>query len=66
MWERINSGEWARVVPYIAFFLTFGVFLILLIRTLLMRKAHAEHMAHLPLEDQPDEDPTPNRPSQDD
>ena len=53
MWKRIIYGEWADVVPYIAFFLTFGVFLVLAIRTLMMRKKHAARLAHLPLEEQP-------------
>lgn len=50
MWKRIIYADWAEAVPYVAFFLTFGVFLVLAIRALLMRKKKAEHMARLPLE----------------
>ncbi len=56
MWKRVIYAEWADVVPYIAFFLTFGVFLVLAVRALLMRRKVAERMAQLPLEDQPDPD----------
>lgn len=57
MWKRIIYAEWAEIVPYLAFFLTFGVFLILSIRALTMRKQQATRLAHLPLEDQPAESP---------
>ena len=53
MWKRIVYAEWADVVPYVAFFLTFGVFLVLFTRTLMMRKPQAQRLANLPLEDTP-------------
>lgn len=51
MWKRIIYAEWTDVVPYLAFFLTFGVFLILATRALLMKKSQARRMAELPLQD---------------
>ena len=65
MWNRINYDEWANAVPYVAFFLTFGVFLILAVRAALMRRTHAEHMASLPLEDPSNKTSTPNCSSHD-
>ena len=53
MWKRIVYAEWADIIPYLTFFLTFGVFLILAVRALMMRRSQAERMAHLPLEDEP-------------
>lgn len=55
MWKRIVYAEWAEVVPYLAFFLTFGVFLILAVRALLMHRKDAHRLACLPLENNPRE-----------
>ena len=66
MWQRIIYAEWAEVVPYLAFFLTFGVFLILALRALLMRRAQAERLANLPLEEPSVTESPKNRFIQDD
>ena len=51
MWDRIQYADWADIVPYLAFFLTFGVFLIIAVRALFMRREKAQEMAELPLQD---------------
>lgn len=59
MFKRINYADWVEIVPYLAFTLTFAVFIILVIRTLKMGKANAERIASLPLETQPEAKRTP-------
>ena len=54
MFKRIIYADWVEIVPYLAFFLTFAVFLVLVVRTLKMGKANAERIASLPLETQPE------------
>ena len=66
MWKRIVYADWAEVIPYIAFFLTFGVFLVLAVRTILMHRRQAERMANLPLEDSPETIPSQTDFSHDD
>lgn len=51
MWNRIEWADWATLMPIIAFVLTAGVFVILVIRTILMKKEDVSRQAHLPLED---------------
>ena len=50
MWNRIEWADWAPLMPIIAFVLTAGVFVILVTRTILMKKDDVDHKAHLPLE----------------
>jgi hypothetical protein len=52
MFRRVVLEEWHQWVPYISFGITFAVFVIMVLRALLMRKDTADHMAHLPLENQ--------------
>jgi hypothetical protein len=51
MFKRIIYDEWTNIVPIISFCLTFGVFLAIVIRTLLLKKTTVSHMENLPLED---------------
>ena len=51
MFHRIIYDHWTDVVPILGFFLTFAVFLAALIKALMMKKEHREHMAALPLEE---------------
>ena len=66
MWKRVTYAEWADWVPYLAFFLTFGVFLVLVVRAILMRKTRVRHLANLPLDRPPGREPAPPRPDTDD
>ena len=50
MWNRIEWADWATLMPVIAFVLTAGVFVILVTRTILMKKDDVMHKANLPLE----------------
>ena len=50
MWNRIEWAEWATLTPIIAFVLTFSVFVILVTRTILMKKDKVSQIANLPLE----------------
>jgi hypothetical protein len=51
MWKRIDYADWVDIVPIIAFVLTFSVFVILVTRTILMKKPQVKQLASLPLED---------------
>ena len=57
MWKRIQYYEWADLVPYLAFFLTFGVFVVMSVRAIRLRREQALELAHLPLEDAPTSKP---------
>ncbi len=49
MFKRLVIEDWQQVLPVIAFSLTFGIFLVLSVRALLMKRSKADYMAHLPL-----------------
>lgn len=51
MFKRIIYEDWVSLIPIISFWFTFGVFLVIVIRALLMKKEHVRHMEHLPLEE---------------
>lgn len=51
MFRRVLYENWHNLVPVVAFFLTFAVFMVALIRALLMRKDIASAMSLLPLDD---------------
>lgn len=53
MFRRVVLQEWHTTLAAIAFGLVAGVFLLVLIRTALMKGDAADRMANLPLEDQP-------------
>jgi len=50
MFKRITYDEWTTIVPIIGFVLTFGAFLIIVVRALFMKKKKRDHLANLPLE----------------
>lgn len=50
MWNRIEWADWATLMPIIAFILTSGVFLVLVTRTIMMKKEDVARKARLPLE----------------
>lgn len=56
MFQRLTYESWTHGVPVLAFCLTFGVFLAITIRALLMSKTHREHLADLPLETESEPD----------
>lgn len=58
MFKRIIYENWTDGVAEISFWLTFGVFLAIVIRALLMKKKDVDHMGHLPLEDDEQAQPT--------
>lgn len=51
MFKRILHEEWANIVPIIAFFFTFTIFVVAIVRSFRMKKSTREHMSALPLED---------------
>lgn len=53
MFKRIIYDDWTNLVPLISFWFTFGVFLIITIRALLLTKDKVRHLENLPLEDDP-------------
>lgn len=57
MFRRVITDSWHDWAPLVAFVLTFCVFLFAFIRALLLRQKHVEHLAQLPLENDPPEPP---------
>lgn len=53
MFHRVTYEQWTTVVPVIAFILTFSTFLAITIKAFLMKKDKRDHLASLPLDDQP-------------
>ena len=51
MFKRIIYDDWTTIVPIISFWLTFGVFLVIVVRSMLLKKNTVSHMENLPLED---------------
>ena len=51
MYSRVLYENWHSVVPVVAFAVTFTVFTIALMRSLVMRKDKADAMAGKPLDD---------------
>jgi len=51
MFKRIIYDEWTSIVPQISFWLTFGVFLAIVARAMLLRRSTVEHLESLPLQD---------------
>lgn len=51
MFQRVILENWHAMVPYIAFFLVAGSFLVILFRAVTMRRDEAESLARLPLDE---------------
>mgnify|MGYP003519531558 CR=1 FL=1 len=51
MFRRVITDSWHDWAPYAAFAITFAVFAVAFVRTLLMRKDRADALARLPLDD---------------
>jgi hypothetical protein len=53
MFLRLSLESWHMIIPVIAFFLTFSVFVYFVIRALRMKKPDIDHISHLPLDGDP-------------
>jgi hypothetical protein len=53
MFKRILYEDWQMSIPVVAFGITFAGFLFFTVRGLIMKRSDREHMAFLPLEDEP-------------
>lgn len=54
MFHRIDYEQWTTLVPFAAFFVTFGVFVYFTVRAIRLSKKDAEYMSKLPLQEQPE------------
>lgn len=52
MFKRVIFENWTEAIPELSFWLTFGVFLAIILRACFMKKEKLEHLENLPLEDQ--------------
>ncbi|MGF1453693.1 MAG: hypothetical protein ACFB21_16670 [Opitutales bacterium] len=57
MFSRLTHEDWITWVPVVAFILTSGAFIAIVVRALKMEKPERKRMAHLPLEEQPGDAP---------
>jgi cbb3-type cytochrome oxidase subunit 3 len=58
MFRRIVIEEWHNTVAAIAFAITAGVFIAVIIRTFMMKRDQIDHAASLPLDDSPPPQPS--------
>ncbi|MEM1294919.1 MAG: hypothetical protein AAGH89_06105 [Verrucomicrobiota bacterium] len=54
MFHRIDYEQWTSLVPFAAFFVTFGVFVYFVVRAVRLSRKEAEYMAQLPLQEKPE------------
>lgn len=59
MFKRIIYDEWTTLIPLISFWFTFGVFMIITVRALFLRKETISRLEQLPLEDEAPTHSTP-------
>ena len=50
MFKRLELEAWHEIIPFLAFFLTFAVFLTVTFRALFLHRESASRLAALPLE----------------
>lgn len=50
MFKRVNFEAWTQGLPEISFWLTFTIFIAILLSVLFMRKEKIKHMENLPLD----------------
>ncbi len=62
MFRRVITEDWHQILPLAGFALTFAVFLVAILRTLLMRREKCHTLARLPLEENASPAPAPPRP----
>jgi len=53
MFHRVFVEDWAHSIPVIAFFIFAPVFIAVTIRALRLKKSEREHLASLPLDEEP-------------
>jgi hypothetical protein len=53
MFKRVIFENWTEWIPELSFWLTFGVFLAIVLRVVVMKRGTIEHLENLPLEDEP-------------
>lgn len=51
MFKRVVLEEWQMVIPYICFALVSGVFLIIVIKAVRMKRSEIDRISSLPLKD---------------
>ncbi|MGB0416640.1 MAG: hypothetical protein ACPGKS_07315 [Coraliomargarita sp.] len=51
MFKRIAYDSWTEVIPSISFWLTFLVFMGIVVTTIFMKKQKVDRMGHMPLDD---------------
>jgi hypothetical protein len=54
MFKRVITEEWAHIIPFISFFIFATVFVVVSIRAMRLGKTERTRLAHLPLEDNPE------------
>lgn len=54
MFKRVIIEDWAHIVPVAAFFIFATVFVLVTLRALRLGKAERQHLATLPLQDNPE------------
>ncbi len=55
MFKRVLYEHWHQIIPAISLLFLLTLFIIMVVRALLMKKDKLEELAHLPLEDKPED-----------
>ena len=58
MFKRVIYDNWSLIIAVGAFACTALIYLVMVVRALLMKRDRSDHMAALPLEDQPAKTPS--------
>lgn len=51
MFKRIIYDNWTEIIPIISFWITFSIFIAIVIRSIFMKPTEAKRMGHMPLQD---------------
>jgi len=60
MFKRVILEQWQEIIPYAAFAITGGVFLFVVIRSLLMKPSETDKLSHLPFDEGEGSRPKPS------
>lgn len=63
MFRRVLTEEWAHLLPFVGFFLFFGVFLLITVCALRLCRSSINRLSALPLDDDGEQSTTQHPPS---
>jgi len=52
MFKRLEYADWTGFVPEVSFWLTFGVFVVIAIRAIFLKKKKVKDLSEMPFQDE--------------